>query len=277
MRVLALSPGSLQQQLERLPALAGLCEQLDASLQVACDPLQAAVWTLLPSLEKVLPFSFENNPTLADWANLLGCVREPDFQVCINFAKGQQVNLMLSMSHIPKRLAKGGFACTDPITDVSGWPAQRLAPYLEALGCSLQADSFRLSLPSDALDAARAEQPSGDGPLLLLAPSAQVDDWPEAEWTALPERIRSRLAGLRTVALKPGFSLLKRAAAIACSDVVLSSCPVSQLLATYTGIPLVALGTAPSELPERPDLRCLGTKRDLNRLDSSDVLNALGF
>ena len=40
----------------------------------------------LPCLDKLLPFSFEANPTLADWANLLGCVREPDFQICINFA-----------------------------------------------------------------------------------------------------------------------------------------------------------------------------------------------
>ena len=101
MRVLALSPGSLEDQLDRLPALAEICQKLNASLQVACDPQQAAPWRLLPCLEKLLPFSFEANPTLADWANLLGCVREPDFQICINFAEGQQVNLMpVSYTHL---------------------------------------------------------------------------------------------------------------------------------------------------------------------------------
>ena len=62
MRVLALSPGSLEEQLDRLPALADICQKLNASLQVACDPQQAAPWKLLPCLEKLVPFSFEGQP-----------------------------------------------------------------------------------------------------------------------------------------------------------------------------------------------------------------------
>ena len=201
MRVLALSPGSLEDQLDRLPALADICQKLNASLQVACDPQQAAPWKLLPCLDKLLPFSFEANPTLADWANLLGCVREPDFQICINFAEGQQVNLMLSMSHIPKRLAVEGFACTDQVNVGPGWTAQRLNPFLQALGLDLEADQFRLPLAAEALEEAREALPSGDGPLLLLSPSGQGDDWPAAEWHKLPETIKSRLPALRSMVL----------------------------------------------------------------------------
>ena len=43
MRVLALSPGSLQLQLERLPALAAVAEQLEAQIQVACEPAHRAL------------------------------------------------------------------------------------------------------------------------------------------------------------------------------------------------------------------------------------------
>ena len=88
MRVLALSPGSLEDQLDRLPALADICQKLNASLQVACDPQQAAPWKLLPFLEKLLPFSFEANPTLADWANLLGCVRDGERDCLLRNADG---------------------------------------------------------------------------------------------------------------------------------------------------------------------------------------------
>ena len=211
MRVLALSPGSLEDQLDRLPALADICQKLNASLQVACDPQQAAPWKLLPCLEKLLPFSFEANPTLADWANLLGCVREPDFQICINFAEGQQVNLMLSMSHIPKRLAVEGFACTDQVSVGPGWTAQRLNPFLQALGLDLKADQFRLPLAAEALEEAREALPSGDGPLLLLSPSGQGNDWPAAEWHQLPETIKSRLPALRSMVLPAELSLPKRA------------------------------------------------------------------
>ena len=88
MRVLALSPGSLQQQLERLPALATVSDQLGADIQVACEPAHRALWSLNPWIEKVIPFPFAGDPNLAEWANLLGLVREPDFQACLNFATG---------------------------------------------------------------------------------------------------------------------------------------------------------------------------------------------
>ena len=277
MRVLALSPGPLAQQLDRLPALVSLCEQVGATLQVACAPACRGAWDLVPQVEKILPFDFEAAPTLADWANLLGCVREPDFQVCLNFAEGRQVNLMLSMSHIPTRIASSGFSSTEIVSPDEGWCAQRLASVLKPLGCDLDADRFRLALSSTDLDAARAEQPAGEGPMLLLAPAGSTVDWPEQRWRSLPEAIAQRLKGLRTLQLNPDLPINRRAAAVASADVVLSSCPVSQKLAIYSGVPLVALGAEPQDLPDRPDIRCLGTPGNLSALADDEVLQALGF
>jgi ADP-heptose:LPS heptosyltransferase len=277
MRVLALSPGPLAQQLDRLPALVSLCEQVGATLQVACAPACRGAWDLVPQVEKILPFDFEAAPTLADWANLLGCVREPDFQVCLNFAEGRQVNLMLSMSHIPTRIASSGFSSTEIVSPGEGWCAQRLASVVKPLGCDLDADRFRLALSSSDLDAARAEQPAGEGPMLLLAPAGSTVDWPEQRWRSLPEAIAQRLKGLRTLQLNPDLPINRRAAAVASADVVLSSCPVSQKLAIYSGVPLVALGAEPQDLPDRPDIRCLGTPGNLSALADDEVLQALGF
>ena len=277
MRVLALSPGPLAQQLDRLPALVSLCEQVGATLQVACAPACRGAWDLVPQVEKILPFDFEAAPTLADWANLLGCVREPDFQVCLNFAEGRQVNLMLSMSHIPTRIASSGFSSTEIVSPGEGWCAQRLASVLKPLGCDLDADRFRLALSSQDLDAARAEQPAGEGPMLLLAPASSTGDWPEQRWRSLPEAIAQRLNGLRSLQLNPDLPINRRAAAVASADVVLSSCPVSQKLAIYSGVPLVALGAEPQDLPDRPDIRCLGTPGNLSALADDEVFQALGF
>ena len=277
MRVLVLSPGSLEEQLDRLPALASISNQLSASIQVACNPAAKAVWELLPSLEKVLPFSFETSPNLADWTNLLGSAREPDFQVCINFAEGREVNLMLSMSHIPTRVGRSGFSCTDRVEVGSGWAAQRLAPFLTPLGCVLDADQYRLTLTSDEINETRSQQPEGDGPLLLLAEGGGEPEWPPTSWKSLPQTIKSRLPELRTVHIAPALPLRKRAAAIACADVVLSSCRTTQRLAVYNGIPLVALGATPDDLPNRNEIRCLGDEDNLASLSEHDVLNALGF
>ena len=276
MRVLALSPGSLQQQLERLPALAAAADQLEASLQVACDPSHLGLWSMLPAVKKVIPFPFDATPNLSDWANLLGLVREPDFQACLNFATGRQVNLMLSMSHIPMRVATEGFASTASATVEAGWTPQKLEVFLSPMGVSLNADAFRLSLPADAMEKARSAQPSGDGPLLLLAPGAFPGDWPQERWASLPETIRNKLPQLRSLVLPTNLPVAERAAAVACADVVLSSCSLTQLMATYCGLPLVALGAKANQLPEREMIRRLD-REDLSSLTVSDVMQALGF
>jgi hypothetical protein len=184
---------------------------------------------------------------------------------------------MLSMSHIPTRIASSGFSSTEIVSPGEGWSAQRLASFLKPLGCDLDADRFRLALSSKDLDAARADQPAGEGPMLLLAPAGSTGDWPEQRWTSLPESIAQRLKGLRTLQLSPEQPLNRRAAAVASSDVVLSSCPVTQRLAVYSGVPLVALGAQPENLPDRPEIRCLGNQADLRSLTDGEVLQALGF
>jgi hypothetical protein len=178
MRVLFLVPGGVSDQLQAIPAGAQVAQELKAQIQVACSPAAAAAWSLLPAVEKVIPFAFDDGPSLADWANLLGNVREPDFQACVNLASGRQVDLMLSMSHIPTRVAASGFSATATVTPGTGWGAQALAPYLRQLGINLDASQFRLSLPKGALEQAAAAMPSGQGPALLLSPSGVRQDWP---------------------------------------------------------------------------------------------------
>ena len=231
---------------------------------------------MLPAVKKVIPFPFEADPNLSDWANLLGLVREPDFQACLNFATGRQVNLMLSMSHIPMRVATEGFASTASATVEAGWTPQKLEAFLSPMGVSLNADAFRLSLPADAMEKARSAQPSGDGPLLLLAPGAFPGDWPQERWASLPEAIRNKLPQLRSLVLPTNLPVAERAAAVACADVVLSSCSLTQLMATYCGLPLVALGAKADQLPEREMIRRLD-REDLSSLTVSDVMQALGF
>lgn len=279
MRVLLIVPGDLANQLQTLPAAAAVAESLHAQLQVVCQPAAAPAWTLLPAVERVIPFPFEG-ATLADWANLLGSVREPDFQVCLNLAEGRQLDLTLSMSHIPTRISAAGFSATERIPlpgPGSGWPAQRLEGWLRRIGVSLEADQFRLSLPRDCLDRALASQPSGDGPLLLLAPSAAPGDWPLERWQALPGRIQGRIDGLRhQSALRQG-AIKDRAAQVAGADVVLSSSAVVCELALLLGTPLVALGRGSATLPARAGVQAVGKAGDLANLGPDAVLQALGL
>jgi ADP-heptose:LPS heptosyltransferase len=277
MRVLFLLPGGITSQLQAVPAVAALAEQLRAQVQVACAPTAAAVWKLLPAVEKLIPFDFETSPSLADWANLLGNVREPDFQACVNLASGRQVNLMLSMSHIPNRVARAGFSATSTVQPEGGWAAQAMAAYLRPLGVSLDAAAFRLALPKTALEQAAAALPAGEGPALLLAPAGGPNDWPASQWQALPEQVRRSLPDLRVVQAAGGSNLQQRAAQIASCDVVLSSDAISTELALLCGTPVVALGRDPGSLPTRAGVQGCGSHDQLSQLNPAEVLQALGL
>jgi ADP-heptose:LPS heptosyltransferase len=228
-------------------------------------------------VEKLIPFDFNSNPTLADWANLLGNVREPDFQACINLASGRQVDLMLSMSHIPTRVATGGFSATNTVAIGSGWPAQAMAAYLKPLGLTPNADGFRLALPKPALDKATSALPAGQGPALLLAPAGGTGDWPSSSWQELPDLVRSKLPDLRVVQANRNARLLERAAQVASCDVVLSSDPISTELALLCGMPLVALGRTAADLPKRQGVQGIGAAGRLAQLQAAEVLQALGL
>jgi ADP-heptose:LPS heptosyltransferase len=279
MRAVFLIPGDGVNQLQALPAVAATAEALGFAIQVACPPEQASIWKLLPAVEKVIPFAY-GDASLADWTNLLGCVRDPDFQVAVNLAPSRQMDLMLSMSHIPTRIASAGFSATETVpATTAGWPAQALAGHLRPIGVELQAGAFRLPLAPSALAEATAALPAGDGPMLLLAPGGGPNDWPDARWQELPERIRASLPGLRSAVVAPAAAgqAGRRAAEVAASDVVLSSDPLTTELALLCGTPVVALGRSPASLPERAGVRGIGAADDLPSLGVDAVLQALGL
>ncbi len=277
MRALFLIPGGSSQQLQSFAAVAAVADQLHADVQVVCPLAAVPLWSLHPAVERAMPFSYEQ-ATLADWANLMGSVREPDFQVSLNLAPSRQMDLMLSMSHIPTRVASGGFSATERITPIEGgWANQAFEAFLKPIGVRLDAESFRLPIAPADLEAASAALPSGDGPALLLAPSGAGGDWPAQQWQDLPAKIRSKLPNLRTLAGTRAGDMRKRAAQIASADVVLASDPVAIELALLLGLPLVALGRDAASLPSRAGVQGLGSAANLSQLGDAEVLAALGL
>ncbi|MBD2422649.1 lipopolysaccharide heptosyltransferase family protein [Cyanobium sp. FACHB-13342] len=278
MRALFLIPGGSSQQLQSFAAVAAVADQLGAEVQVVCPLAAVPLWGLHPAVNRAMPFAYDQ-ATLADWANLMGSVREPDFQLCINLAPSRQMDLMLSMSHIPTRVAAAGFSATERITPApGGWPNQALEAFLRPIGLRLDADTFRLPLAQADLEAAAAALPAGDGPVLLLAPSGGAGDWPADQWAGLPAAIRSKLPNLRTLPALPASAKLRgRAAQVASADVVLASDPVAIELALLLGLPLVALGREAASLPSRAGVQGLGTATNLAQLGAPEVLAALGL
>ena len=292
MRVLALLPGGDEAQLQTLPALAALAGQLSAQLQVVCSGRVAHLWTLLPAVERCIPFDFEVRWSLADWANLLGSIREQDIEACLNFAPGSSMDWLLSLSHVPLRVAPGGFSATARVQVPDGWRSQSAGAWLQPLGVDLNADAYRLSLPQAALDEARPKLPAGNGPALLLAPSpeAAAGGWPPERWQQLVNSVRERVPQVRLLwqasdreagpgpagtAACAADNVVEQAAAVACVDVVFTGDPRLAQLAVLTGTPLVAVGMDNTrQLPRRDVVKTLPR---WTGLQPHDVLAALGL
>ena len=287
MQVLALLPGGEEDQLQALPAMAALGEQRSAQLHVVCAAQAAPIWTLLPAVEHCMPFAFGQRWSLADWANLLGNVREPDFQVSLNRSTDWSIDLLLSLSHIPVRLASGGFSATERVEQQpEGWGAQALAAWLQPLGVHCDADAYRLPLPQSALAEARATLPEGDGPALLLAPGAVAGGWRPEDWQELVKAVRQAVPSVRLLWLAregqppagvqhcQADTVMAEAATVASVDVVLTDEPRLAQLAVLTGTALVAGGMEdPRRLPQRDVIKSLPP---LSQLRPKDVLQALG-
>ncbi|MEY4355675.1 MAG: hypothetical protein RLZZ89_743 [Cyanobacteriota bacterium] len=246
MRVLFLIPGGAEAQLQALPMAAALAEGVPAQLQVACPAAMAPLWKLLPAVEKVLPFGFDASVSLADWTNLLGCVREPDFQACINLASNWRFDLLLGLSHIPVRISSKG-----------------LEAFLTPLGINAKPTNYRLKLPKKALADAQAQFPEGNGPLLLLAPANDKNDWPQSNWQDLQNDVQKQLPEARIHRLST-TNIIEQAAQVANADVLVSNNPTATLLAGLTGITLV-------------DLEHLRGEQPLSSLTPTAVLKALGM
>jgi len=285
MQVLALLPGGEENQLQALPAMAALAEQRSAQLHVVCPAQAAHVWTLLPAVERCIPFAFGQRWSLADWTNLLGNVREPDFQVSLNLSTDWSIDLLLSLSRIPMRVAGGGFSATEPVRQQStGQHGQALGAWLQLLGVHYDGDAYRLPLPRSALAEARAALPPGNGPALLLAPGV-APGWSPEDWRGFVAAVGQAFPSVRLLWLAPeeeaplgirrcrAATVMAEAATVASVDLVLTDEPRLAQLAVLTGTALVAAGMEdPGRLPRRDAVKPLPA---LNRLRPQEVLQAL--
>jgi hypothetical protein len=89
--------------------------------------------------------------------------------------------------------------------------------------------------------------------------------------------VRSKLPDLRVVQASSKAKLLERAAQVASCDVVLSSDPITTELALLAGMPLVALGRSAASLPSRQGVQAVGQAGQLDQLEPTAVLTALGL
>ncbi|MGF1513134.1 MAG: glycosyltransferase family 9 protein [Elainellaceae cyanobacterium] len=108
MRILALVPGGIGDQVLFFPTLSSLKQAYpDAEIDVVVEPRAKGAYRVCPSVNAVIPFDFKSRNSPADWANLLGVVRERYYDAALSLGSRWSVGLLLWLTGTPVRVGYG--------------------------------------------------------------------------------------------------------------------------------------------------------------------------
>ena len=105
MRILALVPGGISDQLLFFPTLEDIKQAYpNAEIAVVAEPEATAAYRVSKIVDTVLPFTFSGVKSPADWANLLGLIRDREYEVAISTSPKWDTGFLLWLSGVPARI-----------------------------------------------------------------------------------------------------------------------------------------------------------------------------
>jgi ADP-heptose:LPS heptosyltransferase len=212
MRVLALVPGGISDQLLFFPTLEHIKQALpQAEVTVVTDPESVAAYRVSSLVKTVFPYNFAKSTSPADWANLLGTIRDREFEVVLSATRQGSLGLLLWLSGIPTRVGYG--EGTNPLLMTATVPAKtdqyqafQYHDLLTPLELAGPCPSPTINVPQkdiDWVDFQTKQQGIGDqGYVLIYAgptDDAPAADYPVASWQAIIEDFQARQPGLPLV------------------------------------------------------------------------------
>lgn len=286
MRVLALVPGGIDDQLLFLPTLAHLHAALpNAYLAVVAEPQAKEAYRLSTLVDEVIPYSFQTRNSPADWANLLGIVRDREFEAAITLTQSWSIGMLLWLSGIPTRIgyeggSNGLFLTTCIPLKTEQYLADQYHDLLRGMNILGAPPELTLNIPQSDLNWVEGTKQAinlGDQGYVLVYPGpaksasgAETDSYPVESWATILKDFQTRQPGLpivllqtpeaatTTTSLAQQMSDLKRvqpetigqmAALIAGANLVLS--PDSYPLYLAAGLKVFALGLFGATDPTR--------------------------
>ncbi|MEL6938002.1 MAG: glycosyltransferase family 9 protein [Cyanobacteria bacterium J06598_1] len=122
MRILALVPGGISDQLLFFPALDNIKQAYpNAEIGVVVEPKAAVAYRVSKIVDTIIPFTFSAANSPSDWANLLGIVRDREYEVAITTDLSWKMGLLLWLSGVPSRITysstAGGWFYTATVPD----------------------------------------------------------------------------------------------------------------------------------------------------------------
>lgn len=217
MRVVALVPGGIGDQILFFPTLDDLKRNYpNAQIDVVVEPRAKGAHRVCKAVQDVLVFDYKDRNSAADWVNLVGIIRDREYDVVISLEQRWFVALLLWLTGIPTRIGYKG-AGNNFLTNPVSQKTQQYAPamyhdLLKGLGINNPCPELTINVPSADIDWAENETKRlgipGGGYVLLYGGSspsmAEKDDnfYPVASWRQIVADFRQKQPDLPLIAVQ---------------------------------------------------------------------------
>jgi ADP-heptose:LPS heptosyltransferase len=184
MRILALVPGGIGDQILFFPTLDDLkATYPDAQIDVVVEPSAKAAYRVSKSVSDTILFEFSGSNSLADWGNLLGVLRDREYDIALSLSQGWGTGFLLWLSGIPTRIGYAGGAGANTFFtktiafNPNQYEAAAYHDILKGLDIDKPLSEIAVSVPTKDLEWADAERKRlglQDGGYVLVYPGADV-------------------------------------------------------------------------------------------------------
>jgi ADP-heptose:LPS heptosyltransferase len=216
MRVVALIPGGVDEQILFFPTLDGLKQKYpDAEIDVVVEPRAKSAYRISKSVSDVITFDYKDRSSPADWANLLGVIRDRYYDAAISLRQSWGTGLLLWLTGVPNRIgytsSAGKYFLTYTIPDqtTAGYKAQTNFDLLQGVGVTADTPPLAINVPKGDIDWADAERNrlgiKGTGYVLMYPGKSQLAagevNYPIASWLSIIQDFQQKQPDLPLVLL----------------------------------------------------------------------------
>lgn len=164
MRIVALVPGGIGDQILFFPTLDDLKKTYpESQIDVIVEPRAIAAYRVSKSVRDAIPFDFKGRNSLADFGNLLGVIRDREYDIALSLGQRGAVGFLLWLTGISTRVGFAGGGSERFLTNAVPLKKDQYAAWMyhdlvKGLGIDTPCPDIAVSVPAKDLDWADAER-----------------------------------------------------------------------------------------------------------------------
>jgi ADP-heptose:LPS heptosyltransferase len=218
MRILTLVPGGIGDQILFFPTLETLKREYPKSIiDVIVEPRSKGAYRICPWINEVLLFDYKERNGLADYLNLLGIIRDREYDIAITLGRRWTVGFLLWLNGIYTRVGyqtEKSWFITNPVPlKTEQYAARMYHDLLQGLGINVPTPPVKVALPKEDINWAIKESSRLElgekGYILIHGGSSQLAQkkgidkiYPVAKWQKVIDDLREKQPELPIVLIQ---------------------------------------------------------------------------